>query len=311
MPRGAPQVPCEPKEACVGNNTCAAGYLSKAPILRCASCNPCYRGASGTGKCSAYYRRGGECLKCPNLAWVLIVVFVVVAVGCCLIGYVLSRKQVHLAFLSIGVDYFQVCPPHRPPPSAHRPFLWPQRCVAVLFSVHRPRAPAHPWCSCVPVCAAGVPPPTHCWGVSRVDDRCTLSFGSSYCVCVCVCAVVQPLRRSCVVPPRHPWGPPPPRRRPPDWAVAQVLAMFANSKVSWPPLVKSALAYLSVFNFNLDLTAPECSIPEVTFEKKWLFTMGLPLAAGVLFFLLHVVRVVGFSGTGRGVSWGGVGYEGG
>jgi hypothetical protein len=55
-----------------------------------------------------YYRRGGECLKCPSLAWILIVVFIVAAVGLCLVGYFLSRKQIHLAFLSIGVDYFQV-----------------------------------------------------------------------------------------------------------------------------------------------------------------------------------------------------------
>ncbi len=40
-------------------------------------------------------------------------------------------------------------------------------------------------------------------------------------------------------------------------AAVQVLAMFANSKVTWPPLIKTVLAYLSVFNFNLDLTAPE------------------------------------------------------
>jgi hypothetical protein len=47
-------------------------------------------------------------LKCPNMAWVLILLFVVVALGCCLAGYFLSRKQVNLAFLSIGVDYFQI-----------------------------------------------------------------------------------------------------------------------------------------------------------------------------------------------------------
>jgi hypothetical protein len=42
------------------------------------------------------------------MAWVLILLFVVVALGCCLAGYFLSRKQVNLAFLSIGVDYFQI-----------------------------------------------------------------------------------------------------------------------------------------------------------------------------------------------------------
>ncbi len=55
-----------------------------------------------------YYRRGGECLKCPSAAWILIVMFVVAALACVGLGYILSRKQVHLAFISIGVDYFQV-----------------------------------------------------------------------------------------------------------------------------------------------------------------------------------------------------------
>jgi hypothetical protein len=46
-------VPCEPKLACRANNTCATGYISEAPIFRCAKCNPCDRGPSGTQKCRA------------------------------------------------------------------------------------------------------------------------------------------------------------------------------------------------------------------------------------------------------------------
>ena len=77
-------VPCEPPEACLGNNTCAEGYVSVDPIYRCAACDPCYRGPTGTGSCNTYYRRGGECLKCPSLAWMLILMFAVVAIGACL-----------------------------------------------------------------------------------------------------------------------------------------------------------------------------------------------------------------------------------
>ena len=55
-----------------------------------------------------YYRRNGECLKCPDLAWMLILFFLVGALSAVGLGYVLSKKQIHLAFLSIGVDYFQV-----------------------------------------------------------------------------------------------------------------------------------------------------------------------------------------------------------
>ena len=38
----------------------------------------------------------------------LILFFLVGALSAVGLGYVLSKKQIHLAFLSIGVDYFQV-----------------------------------------------------------------------------------------------------------------------------------------------------------------------------------------------------------
>ncbi|MFN3496733.1 MAG: hypothetical protein ACK40L_19735, partial [Hydrogenophaga sp.] len=55
-----------------------------------------------------YYRLDGECVECPNNPWLLIVAFLVGAIALCVVGYILNKKQVHLAFLSIGVDYFQV-----------------------------------------------------------------------------------------------------------------------------------------------------------------------------------------------------------
>jgi arginine exporter protein ArgO len=32
----------------------------------------------------------------------------------------------------------------------------------------------------------------------------------------------------------------------------------------------------------------QCSLPNVSFATKWLFSMGLPLAACAIFFLLHM-----------------------
>jgi hypothetical protein len=32
----------------------------------------------------------------------------------------------------------------------------------------------------------------------------------------------------------------------------QILAIFASSKVDWPPSIKTFLQYLSVFNFNIE-----------------------------------------------------------
>ena len=64
--------------------------------MRCAVCD------------LGYYRRAGECIECPNNPLLLVIGFLVAAVLLCISGYVLNRKAVNLAFLSIGVDYFQV-----------------------------------------------------------------------------------------------------------------------------------------------------------------------------------------------------------
>jgi len=155
-------VPCEPNWACTGNNECADGYISVEPTLRCAECD------------LGYYRLAGECVECPDNPLFLILGFIVGAILACGIGYVLNSKNVNLAFVSIGVDYFQV------------------------------------------------------------------------------------------------------------------LAMFRNSRVQWPQLLKDLFHLLSVFNFNLEITAPECSIPDLGYVTKWTFIQSLPLLAGSLMLLLYV-----------------------
>jgi hypothetical protein len=89
-------LPCQPPEACLGNNTCSSAYMDAEPLLRCSACSP------------GHYRPAGDCVKCPKNVWVLIIGFIVVAVLCAVLGYFLNRKSVNIAFLSIGVDYFQV-----------------------------------------------------------------------------------------------------------------------------------------------------------------------------------------------------------
>ncbi len=63
-------------------------------------------------------------------------------------------------------------------------------------------------------------------------------------------------------------------------------------QVKWPPTVKQFLQYLSVFNFNIDLTAPECSIPDVSFANKWQFTMAIPAVAVTFFVVAHCLLYV-------------------
>ncbi len=49
-----------------------------------------------------------QCQKCPDNPWLLIIGFVVIIIAAGIVGYVLNKKAVNVAFLSIGVDYFQV-----------------------------------------------------------------------------------------------------------------------------------------------------------------------------------------------------------
>ena len=44
----------------------------------------------------------------------------------------------------------------------------------------------------------------------------------------------------------------------------QVLALFARSKVTWPESLRAFFRIMSIFNINLEITAPECSIPDVS-----------------------------------------------
>ena len=166
-------LPCEPLAACAGDNQCARGYMGE----RCSECD-------NTGS-PLFYRVGGECVECPDTAWVYILLGVVGLVGGCIAFYYLS-KIMSLALLSIGIDYFQI------------------------------------------------------------------------------------------------------------------LAMFARSKIKWHPLIKDLLLIFSAFNLNLDLAAPECSIPDLGFEFKWFAIMLLPLIiAAVLAIIFLIIFLYGKLVKGR------------
>lgn len=100
-------VPCEPTEACTGGNECGVGYIDKAPMFRCSSCDPCYK-ETPESECQGFFRRAGECIECPDNPLLLVIAFICMAVVVSTIGYLLNKHNVNLAFVSIGVDYFQV-----------------------------------------------------------------------------------------------------------------------------------------------------------------------------------------------------------
>jgi hypothetical protein len=72
---------------------------------------------------------------------------------------------------------------------------------------------------------------------------------------------------------------------------AQVLSMFAATKINWPPFLLNILNLLSAFNLNLDLTAPECLVPSVTWWMKFAFIEALPISFLLVFGFLSLLKL--------------------
>jgi Cu/Zn superoxide dismutase len=85
-------VPCEPKTSCTGENFCDVGYAG----VRCSEC------AKG------YFRRTGECEPCPDCPICMVLMFLGIGMMAGVVGYILSRKNIEMGIVAIGVDYFQI-----------------------------------------------------------------------------------------------------------------------------------------------------------------------------------------------------------
>ena len=83
----------------------------------------------------------------------------------------------------------------------------------------------------------------------------------------------------------------------------QVLAMFAASKTRWPPLIRKIMLWFSMFNLNLDIAAPECAFPDITFTTKWSMIQSVPLISIVLMLVGHAIRLVVRKVQHRRTSW--------
>jgi hypothetical protein len=61
-------------------------------------------------------------------------------------------------------------------------------------------------------------------------------------------------------------------------------------RLQWPAFITEIFRIMSAFNFNVEITAPECSLRNLTYETKWWTVMQLPVGAGVLFFVIFVIN---------------------
>jgi hypothetical protein len=121
-------VPCEPEDACLGNNECAEGYTRKKCGQCCDVSNQFLRDEdtndivyddfgmpllnpdciSDDGEPLKYYRLNGLCEPCPSNPWLLVAMFfsALTVFGC--LALVLRKHKVEMTIISIGIDYFQV-----------------------------------------------------------------------------------------------------------------------------------------------------------------------------------------------------------
>jgi hypothetical protein len=69
----------------------------------------------------------------------------------------------------------------------------------------------------------------------------------------------------------------------------QVLAIFKNLRIAWPPQILELFRILSAFNLNIEIVAPECLVPNLSYRVKFAFIMLLPLAVGSIFLMAYLL----------------------
>ena len=69
----------------------------------------------------------------------------------------------------------------------------------------------------------------------------------------------------------------------------QVLAVFGSANVSWPPSLVNMYNSFSVFNFNIDVAAPDCyNAVSLSYKQKWIGVTLSPVVAPMLIALFYV-----------------------
>ena len=71
--------------------------------------------------------------------------------------------------------------------------------------------------------------------------------------------------------------------------LSQVVAMFTDADVAWPPILYQFYVFLSFFSFDIDIVTPECLLPELGYETKFYGIILSPLYVGLIVFLAFLL----------------------
>jgi hypothetical protein len=72
----------------------------------------------------------------------------------------------------------------------------------------------------------------------------------------------------------------------------QVLAIFGSTDINWPDEILQFFRWMRFFNVNIDVTAPECLMPNLEYETKWWGTMMLPFGILLLLTMMMFIKMV-------------------
>ncbi|KAJ6230216.1 hypothetical protein M0813_06854 [Anaeramoeba flamelloides] len=68
----------------------------------------------------------------------------------------------------------------------------------------------------------------------------------------------------------------------------QVVAIIPGMDLKWPDRLLTAFKFFSVFNFNIELLALECTV-NLNYPTKWFLIMLMPLFAVILFIVIYIL----------------------
>jgi hypothetical protein len=69
----------------------------------------------------------------------------------------------------------------------------------------------------------------------------------------------------------------------------QIISMFSHFDIQWPLAVSNTFTAASVTNFNTDFLSPQCIIPQMSWQTKWVIQTVLPFMFGVAFLTLYIL----------------------
>merc|ERR1711871_1341611 len=65
-----------------------------------------------------------------------------------------------------------------------------------------------------------------------------------------------------------------------------------GADVAWPPILKAIFRFLSFFNLDMDVAAPECLVPDFDYRVKFFLTLLLPVFIAIVLGCVYIGHII-------------------